>query len=269
MKDPIKISVLGVAGRMGRMILKAITENNQTSIVGATEHKGHKWIGQDIGKLMLGKENGILVSNKPHDVIMQSQAIIDFTKPEVSTDYCALAAQARIVHVIGTTGFSKSQLEKLEFAAQHAVIIRSGNMSLGVNLLTVLTQRVAKALSEDYDIEILEMHHNKKIDAPSGTALMLGEAAANGRGIPLNNPSENSIFELKAERKKGSIGFASLRGGDVVGEHDVIFSTSGERIILRHVATDRMVFARGAVKAAVWGVSKDPGQYNMMNVLDL
>ena len=269
MKDPIKISVLGAAGRMGRMLLKAIIENKGASLVGATEQDGHKWIGQDIGKLMSGTENGILVSNQPHDVILQSQAIIDFTHPDVRVYYSALAAQARIVHVIGTTGFSKSQLDKFELAAQHAIIIRAGNMSLGVNLLTVLTQRVAKALSEDYDIEILEMHHNKKIDAPSGTALMLGEAAANGRGVSLNNPAENSIFELKAERKKGSIGFASLRGGDVVGEHDVIFSASGEQIILRHVATDRMVFARGAVEAAIWGVSKEPGQYNMTDVLGL
>ncbi len=269
MKDPIKISVLGVAGRMGRMILKAIMENKGVNLVGATEQDGHKWIGQDIGKLMFGNENGIVVSDQPHDIVLQSQAIIDFTHPDVSIHYSSLAAQARIVHVIGTTGFSKSQLKKFEFAAQHATIIRAGNMSLGVNLLTSLTQKVAKALNDDYDIEILEMHHNKKIDAPSGTALMLGEAAASGRGVSINNPAENSIFKSKAAREKGSIGFASLRGGDVVGEHDVIFSALGERVILRHVATDRMIFARGAVEAAIWGISKDPGQYNMMDVLGL
>ena len=269
MTDPIKISVLGASGRMGRMLLKAVMENTGTSLVGATEQDGHNWIGQDVGKITLGKENGIIVSNQPRDVVLKSQAIIDFTHPTVSIQYSTLAAQARIVHVIGTTGFSNSQLNKIGLAAQHATIIRAGNMSLGVNLLTILTKSVAKALGEEYDIEILEMHHNRKIDAPSGTALMLGEAAASGRKISLNSPADKSIFDLKAERKKGSIGFASLRGGDVVGEHDVIFSSMGERIILRHVATDRMIFARGAIAAAIWGVGKVPGEYDMTDVLAL
>ena len=269
MVDPIKISILGASGRMGRMLLKAVMENKATKLVGATEKEDHEWIGQDVGKLTLGQENGIFISDNPHEIILRSHAIIDFTQPDVSLYYSTLAAQARIVHVIGTTGFSKNQIEKIELAAQHATIIRAGNMSLGVNLLKVLTKRVAMVLGEDYDIEILEMHHNKKIDAPSGTALMLGEAAATGRDIILEDPSERSIFDLKAERNKGSIGFASLRGGDVVGEHDVIFSSLGERIVLRHVATDRMIFARGAVKAALWGVDKDPGDYDMTDVLGL
>ena len=269
MTDPIKISVLGASGRMGRMLLRAVMENKWTRLVGATEQEGHNWIGQDIGKLTLGKKNGIIVSNQPHEVILKSQAIIDFTHPTVSLQYSTLAAQARIVHVIGTTGFSKQQLKKIGLAAQHATIIRAGNMSLGVNLLTILTKRVAKALGEEFDIEILEMHHNRKIDAPSGTALMLGQAAASGRETSFNSPAGKSIFDLKTERKKGSIGFASLRGGDVVGEHDVIFSSTGERIILRHVATDRMIFARGAITAAVWGIGKGPGEYDMTDVLGL
>ena len=269
MVNPVKISVLGASGRMGRMLLQAITENENAILVGASEKTGHDWVGKDIGALAFGKENGIIVSDQPIDVILKSQAIIDFTHPDVSVTYCALAAQARIVHVIGTTGFSKNQLESIELAAQHATVIKAGNMSLGVNLLTQLTKRVAQALDDDYDIEILEMHHNKKLDAPSGTALMLGEAAASGREVPLTDPTKNSIFELKAQRKKGQIGFASLRGGDVVGEHDVIFSALGERIILRHVATDRMIFARGAVKAAIWGSTKGPAQYDMVDVLGL
>ena len=269
MKDPIKISISGVAGKMGRMIVRAIHENEGASLVGAIEKEGHNWIGQDVGKLISGKENGIFVSDQPHDAILKSQAIIDFSHPDVSVKFLNLTAQARVVHVIGTTGFSKTQLKKFDLAAQHTRIIRAGNMSLGVNLLTLLTKKVAQALGEDFDIEILEMHHNKKIDAPSGTALMLGEAAASGRKIELNDPSENNIFKLTSERRKGSIGFASLRGGDVVGEHDVIFTALGERIILRHVATDRMIFARGAVRAALWGIGKEPGQYNMMDVLNL
>jgi 4-hydroxy-tetrahydrodipicolinate reductase len=269
MANPVKISVLGASGRMGRMLLQAIIENENTILVGASEKTDHDWVGKDVGILVFGKENGIIVSDQPIDVILASQAIIDFTHPDVSVVYSALAAQARIVHVIGTTGFSKNQLETIELAAQHATIIKAGNMSLGVTLLTQLTRRVAKALDEDYDIEILEMHHNKKLDAPSGTALMLGEAAASGRDTLPKEPTKKSIFELKSERKKGEIGFASLRGGDVVGEHDVIFSASGERIILRHVATDRMIFARGAVKAAIWGVTKGPSLYNMVDVLGL
>ena len=269
MANPIKISVLGASGRMGRMLLQAIIENENAILVGASEQTGHNWVGKDVGILAFGKENGIIVSDKPIDVILKSQAIVDFTHPDASVAYSALAAQARIVHVIGTTGFSKNQLEGIELAAQHATVIRAGNMSLGVNLLTQLTRRVAQALDDDYDIEILEMHHNKKLDAPSGTALMLGEAAASGRDIPLTDPKKQSIFDLKSQRKKGEIGFASLRGGDVVGEHDVIFSALGERIILRHVATDRMIFARGAVKAAIWGASKGPAQYDMMDVLGL
>ena len=269
MEDPIKISVLGASGRMGRMLLKAVMQNEKTILVGATEQDGHEWIGQDVGKLALGKKNGVLVSNQPHEIILKSHAIIDFTHPDVSLNYSILSAQARIVHVIGTTGFSKIQLEEIELAAQHATIVRAGNMSVGVNLLTQLTQRVAKALGEEYDIEILEMHHNKKIDAPSGTALMIGEAVASGREMEFNPPTGKSIFDLKSEREKGSIGFASLRGGDVVGEHDVIFSSNGERIILKHIATDRMIFAKGAIAAATWGVGKGPGQYDMKDVLGL
>ena len=269
MVNPVKVSVLGASGRMGRMLLQAIVENQNTVLVGATEKTGHNWVGKDVGVLAFGKENGVIVSDQPIDAILKSQAIIDFTHPDASVVYCALAAQARIVHVIGTTGFSKKQLESIDLAAQHATIIRAGNMSLGVNILTQLTRRVAQALDDDYDIEILEMHHNKKLDAPSGTALMLGEAAASGREAPLTDPTKKSIFDSKSQRKKGEIGFASLRGGDVVGEHDVIFSALGERIVFRHIATDRMIFARGAVKAAIWGSTKGPAQYDMVDVLGL
>ncbi len=269
MKNPIRISVIGASGRMGQMLVKAVVENEDTKLVGVIEEDGHDWIGQDIGKLILGREIGVFVSDQPYEVILKSQAMIDFTRPEVSVKYSTFAAQARIVHVIGTTGFTESHLKKFELAAQHAAIVRAGNMSLGVNLLTLLTKKVSQVLGEDFDIEILEMHHNQKIDAPSGTALMLGEAAAAGRGISLLDPAESSIFKAKSKRQKGSIGFAALRGGDVVGEHDVIFSSLGERIILRHVATDRMIFARGAVAAAIWGIDKDPGQYSMSDVLSL
>ena len=164
---------------------------------------------------------------------------------------------------------SEDDLEKLEPASRHAVIVRAGNMSLGVNLLTKLTEKVAAALDEDFDIEIIEAHHHHKVDAPSGTALMLGEAAAAGRGVLLSDVRDSGRDGITGARERGDIGFAAIRGGDIVGEHDVLFAAAGERIILRHVATDRSIFARGALKAALWGMGKKPGQYDMMDVLGL
>jgi len=269
MPKPIRIAILGVSGRMGQMLVRAVAENQKVMLVGVTERPGHDWIGKDIGIMTSGKQNGIIVSDKPINVFVNTDAVIDFTSPEATVAHSILSAQARIIHVIGTTGFSKEQIKKIEIASQHAIIIRAGNMSLGINMLTQLTKQVSAALDDQYDIEIVEMHHNKKLDAPSGTALMLGGAAAKGRQISLNNPSSQSIFDKKSERARGEIGFASIRGGDVVGEHDVIFSAPGERIVLRHIATDRMIFARGAIKAAIWGIKMDPGNYDMIDVLGL
>ena len=178
-------------------------------------------------------------------------------------------AQTRSVHVVGTTGFTDDQIAGFEPAARHAVIVRAGNMSLGVNLLTELTRKVAAALDEDFDIEIVESHHRHKVDAPSGTALMLGEAAAEGRGVALQDVADRGRDGITGARGEGRIGFAALRGGDVVGEHDVIFAAAGERVVLRHIATDRAIFARGALKAALWGIGQKPGQYDMMDVLGL
>jgi 4-hydroxy-tetrahydrodipicolinate reductase len=164
---------------------------------------------------------------------------------------------------------SEDEIAKLAPAARHATIIRAGNMSLGVNLLVQLTKKVAAALDEDFDIEVIEAHHNKKVDAPSGTALMLGEAAAEGRGVSLADVRDSGRDGITGARKRGDIGFTAIRGGDIVGEHDVLFAAPGERITLRHVATDRAVFARGAVKAAIWGLDKGPGEYDMLDVLGL
>ncbi|MEE2773748.1 MAG: 4-hydroxy-tetrahydrodipicolinate reductase [Pseudomonadota bacterium] len=269
MKKPVNLAILGVSGRMGQMLYKAAEEYSEVNLVAASEKLGHEWIGQDLGRLMVGKPSGIKVSDQPTDVFAISDAVIDFTTPEASIAHAALSAQARIVHVIGTTGFDSDHIEKLNLASMHARLIRAGNMSLGVNLLTQLTQQVAAALDESYDIEIVEMHHNKKVDSPSGTALMLGKAAAAGRNDTLEKLASYQRHGYTGARKKGSIGFASSRGGDVVGEHDVIFSAFGERLILRHIATDRMIFSRGAIKAAIWGVDKEPGHYDMLDVLGL
>jgi 4-hydroxy-tetrahydrodipicolinate reductase len=269
MTGDVGIAVLGASGRMGRMLVEAVRATPGARLSGATERPGHPWVGRDLGAAMGGPDIGIVVVDEPIEVFAVSQAALDFTTPAATMAHAELAAQARLVHVIGTTGLARDQLERLAAAARHAVLVRAGNMSLGVNLLTVLTRRVAEALGPDYDVEILEMHHRAKVDAPSGTALMLGEAAAAGRRANLADLALRGRDGETGPRPDGAIGFASLRGGDVVGEHEVIFAGAGERIVLRHVATDRMLFARGAVRAALWGQDRDPGLYDMIDVLGL
>ena len=268
-QNPLAIAVTGVSGRMGQMLVRAIAEREDATLAGATERPGHPWIGRDLGEAMGGKATGITVSDDPLPAFAGVRAVLDFTAPEATVAHADIAAQARLVHVIGTTGFGDEDLARISAAARHATVIRAGNMSLGVNLLTVLTRKVAEALDPDFDIEIVEMHHHHKLDAPSGTALMLGQAAAEGRGVELPEVADRGRDGDTGARRRGDIGFAALRGGDVVGEHDVIFAGMGERIVLRHIASDRMIFARGAVKAALWGRSRKPGEYSMIDVLGL
>jgi len=263
------IVITGATGRMGQMLVRQVAASETARLVGAIEREGHEALGSDIGEIAGLGALGVKLEDDPLPAFSRAQAVIDFTAPAATLEFAALAAQARAVHVIGTTGMNDDEIAQLEPASRHAVIIRAGNMSLGVNLLTQLTRKVAEALDEDYDIEVIEAHHNQKVDAPSGTALMLGEAAAQGRGKPLNELRDSGRDGITGARKKGDIGFSAIRGGDIVGEHDVMFAASGERIILRHVATDRTVFARGALKAALWGQDKAPGQYDMIDVLGL
>ena len=263
------IVVTGASGRMGRMLVREVLATDGCRLVGAVEREGSDWVGQDVGTAMGGAAVGVTVTDDPVEAIARAQAVIDFTAPAATVAFAELAAQARAVHVIGTTGLSADDLKKLAAAARHAPVIRAGNMSLGVNLLAGLTRRVAAALGEDWDIEIVKAHHRMKVDAPSGTALMLGEAAAEGRGAALDALRTPAREGVTGARIQGSIGFAAIRGGDVVGEHDVIFAGAGERVILRHVATDRSIFARGAVRAAIWGQDTGPGEYDMADVLGL
>ena len=263
------IVITGVSGRMGRMLAATVAASGKARLVGAVERKGHGWIGQDLGQAMGGRANGVTVTDDPLEAFAKAQAVIDFTAPAATVDFAALAAQARAVHVIGTTGLEPEHLAKIKAAARHAVIVRAGNMSLGVNLLVRLTRKVAEALDADWDIEIVEAHHRMKVDAPSGTALMLGQAAAEGRGVTLDEVRDSGRDGITGARERGHIGFAAIRGGDIVGEHDVIFAGEGERIVLRHVATDRALFARGALRAALWGQDRKPGEYDMMDVLGL
>lgn len=269
MAEVMGVAVAGVAGRMGQMLARAVAEAPELALVGATVRPGHAWEGVDLAEPLGPGMAGVRATADPLEAFRTAAAILDFTTPALTGQTAVIAAQARAVHVIGTTGFSEAEIAALAPAARHSVQIRAGNMSLGVNVLTVLARQVAAALDPSYDIEIVEMHHRHKADAPSGTALMLGEAAAAGRGIPLTEVAERGRDGLTGPRAAGRIGFAALRGGDVAGEHDVIFAAEGERVVLRHIATDRMIFARGAVKAALWGRSRAPGAYTMLDVLGL
>jgi 4-hydroxy-tetrahydrodipicolinate reductase len=264
-----RIAVTGAAGRMGRELVRVIASTSGCSLSGGTEPPGSPHIGADLGVLAGLPPLGVVVTSDPLELVVRSDAVIDFTSPAATVEMAGLVANARIVHVIGTTGLSESDEAAINAAARHATVIKAGNMSLGVNLLTAVTRRIAEALDADFDIEVVEMHHRHKVDAPSGTALMLGAAAAEGRGIDLSSHSVRARDGHTGPRNRGDIGFATLRGGSVIGDHTVIFAGEGERIEVTHRAADRSVFARGAVKAAIWGQGKGPGLFNMIDVLGL
>lgn len=265
----IRIVVAGAAGRMGRTLIREIMETEGSVLAGAFEHPDSRQLGLDAGVLAGLEPLGLTIAADPLPLIANTDALIDFSAPAASLAHAAFAAQARIVHVIGTTGFSSADEAKLAAAARHATIVRSGNFSLGVNLLAVMTKKLAQVLGPQFDIEILEMHHRHKADAPSGTALMLGRAAAEGRGVSLESEAVHARQGQTGPRPIGSIGFAVLRGGSVVGEHSVMFAADKERITLSHSAEDRSIFARGAVRAALWAQGKKPGLYSMADVLAL
>lgn len=263
----MKLAVVGAAGRMGRMLVRTIAETPGLALHAALEHAGSSALGKDSGMLAGLGDNGVPVTSDPLEAVVHAQGIIDFSTPATTVAMAALAAQARIAHVIGTTGLSADDLAKIAAAARHAPIVRSGNMSLGVNLLAALVEKAAQALGPAWDIEILEMHHRMKVDAPSGTALLLGEAAAKGRNIALDDHSVRARDGHTGARREGDIGFATLRGGTVVGDHSVIFASAGERLTLTHNAEDRGLFARGAAQAALWARNRKPGLYSMRDVL--
>ncbi|MBL8580245.1 MAG: 4-hydroxy-tetrahydrodipicolinate reductase [Mesorhizobium sp.] len=262
--------VVGAAGRMGLTLVRAIASIPGAKVAAAIERKGSSDIGRDVGELAGLGPIGVKITDDPLPAFAKADGVLDFTAPAATTEFAGYAAQARIVHVIGTTGCSAADDAKIAAAARHATIVKSGNMSLGVNLLAVLVEQAARALDpEDFDIEILEMHHKHKVDAPSGTALLLGEAAARGRAIALADNSVRVRDGHTGARDAGAIGFATLRGGSVVGDHSVILAGPGERITLSHHAEDRAIFARGAVKAALWARDKKAGLYSMRDVLGL
>lgn len=266
----MKLAVVGAAGRMGGALIRAIDEIDGVRLTGAVEREGSPAIGRDAGELAGLGPCGVAVTGDALPVLAEADGVLDFTRPEATCAVAELAAQARIVHVVGTTGLSGDDDAAIAAAARHARIVRSGNMSLGVNLLAVLVEQAARALAAgQWDIEVLEMHHRHKVDAPSGTALLLGEAAARGRAIDLAASAIRARDGHTGPRPDGAIGFATLRGGSVVGEHSVILAGEGEEVVLTHRAGDRAIFARGAVRAALWAREKKPGLYSMRDVLGL
>jgi 4-hydroxy-tetrahydrodipicolinate reductase len=266
----MRLIVTGAAGRMGRMVIRTIQESAGVTVIGALERPGSPALGEDAGTIAgLAAPLGIKITEDPLALMMSADGVIDFSSPVGSVELAALAAQARIADVIGVTGLGEDDLAKIAAAARHAPIVRSGNMSLGVNLIAGLVKAAARALGPEFDIEIVEMHHRMKVDAPSGTALMLGEAAAKGRGVELASHSARGRDGFTGARKTGDVGFAALRGGTVTGDHSVIFAGDHERIVISHHAEDRAIFARGAVKAALWAHDRKPGLYAMADVLGM
>ncbi|MEN3348083.1 MAG: 4-hydroxy-tetrahydrodipicolinate reductase [Bradyrhizobium sp.] len=265
----MRLIVAGAGGRMGRTLTRVISETPGAVLVGALEAPGSELLGKDAGVLAGLPANGVALSGDLWTMSANADGILDFTVPAASIANVAIAAERGLVHVIGTTGMSPSDDAVIRSVTDRAIVVKSGNMSLGVNLLAALVKRVAQSLDQSFDIEILELHHKSKIDAPSGTALMLGEAAAAGRQIALSQHSARGRDGLTGARRPGDIGFASLRGGTAAGDHSVIFAGPYERLTLSHHAEDRTLFAQGALKAALWAHGKKPGMYSMTDVLGL
>ena len=264
----MRLVVTGAAGRMGRTLVKAVCEAQGCELAGALERPGSIALGEDPGLLAGAGKTGITIGDDPA-VLAEADGVLDFTSPAATVRFAEVAARHGLVHVVGTTGLSEDDLSGLRAASDRARIVQSGNMSMGVNLLAALVRKVAATLGETFDVEILEMHHRMKVDAPSGTALLFGEAAAQGRGIALRDKAVRSRDGHTGARRPGDIGFAALRGGTVVGEHSVIFAGPQERIELAHRAEDRGIFANGALRAALWARERSPGYYTMADVLGL
>ncbi len=265
----MKIGITGCAGRMGRMLIAEVSGREGAELAAGAEHPGHEAVGRDLGVLAGGEPIGIEVTADPQALFGAAETVIDFTTPESTMANAEMAAATGRSLIIGTTGLEAGHQAAIDRAAEKTVIVQAANMATGVNLLLGLVGRVSRVLGPDYDIEIVEMHHRHKVDAPSGTALALGRAAADGRGVELEDVAARGRDGLTGARRQGDIGFASLRGGDVAGDHTVVFAGPGERIELTHRAADRSIFARGAVSAALWCEGRRPGRYSMADVLNL
>ena len=264
-----KIGVMGCAGRMGRMNLTVALQNPQAVIAGGVEPAGSPALGRDLGSLIGDEALGLAVSDDADALFAAADVVVEFSSPDASAEHAGLAAKHKTCHLIGTTGLGPAHQAAIEAAATETAILQAANTCLGVNILQSLVEQAARALDTGYDIEVLEMHHRHKVDAPSGTALLLGSAAAKGRGVELEGVAQKVRDGITGPRKSGDIGFATLRGGSVPGEHSVIFAGEDERVELTHKAGDRIIFARGAIAAALWLQGKPPGHYSMADMLGL
>ena len=265
----IKIGVAGCAGRMGQAIIRQVSQTGGCLIAGGVEPDGHQAVGEDLGSLAGLDPLGIAVTTDADALFQASDVVIEFSVPEATVLHAGLAAQSGTGFIAGTTGLDSGEQLQIEAAAARAPIVQAANFSLGINVLLALTTKLSGLLNEDFDIEVLEMHHRDKVDAPSGTALALGRAAALGRGVDLDAVADRGRDGITGARRRGDIGFAVLRGGNVAGDHSVVFAADDERIELSHRATDRAIFARGAVQAALWVSGKPPGLYGMADILDI
>ena len=265
----LKIGIVGCAGRMGQMLVRTVAASDRCLVVGGSEQPRSAAVGRDLGLVAGIDALGVSVTADPADLFAQADAVLEFTSPAATIQHAELAAKKKKIHVIGTTGFEPPQMAVLHRAAKQTAIMLAPNMSVGLNLLLRMVEQMAHALDTDWDIEILEMHHRNKVDAPSGTALALGRAAAAGRGADLDHVAKRVRDGITGARRRGDIGFAVLRGGDVVSDHRIIFASEGERVELTHIATSREIYARGALRAALWAQGRPPGLYSMADVLGL
>lgn len=263
-----KIVIAGVTGRMGHALLEGVFADQDFQLHGALDRAGSPQLGRDAGE-QFGRNTGVVISDDIEATLKDADVLVDFTRPEASLQYLAVCKKLHVKHVIGTTGFSTEEKARIDAVAKEIAIVFAPNMSVGVTLLISLVEQAAKVLSEGYDIEVVEMHHRHKVDAPSGTALRLGEAAAQGLGVSLDACAVYAREGVTGEREAGKIGFATLRGGDVVGDHTVVLAGIGERVELTHKASSRATFAQGALRAAKYLNAQSSGLYDMRDVLSL
>lgn len=263
----MKIGIVGAAGRMGRMLIAAIVATDGASLAGGCEAAGHADLGKDLGALAGIDDQGMVLTSDARALFDACDAMIDFTAPVATVAHAALAAETNTALIIGTTGLDAAQQASVDAAGANTAVVQAANYSVGVNLLLGLVEQASRILPDAYDIEVLEMHHHHKVDAPSGTALALGQAAAAGRNVNLDDVADKVRDGITGARKQGDIGFATLRGGDVVGDHTVMYAGPGERIEISHKAASREIFAGGAVRAALWACNQKPGVYSMKDVL--
>ena len=264
----MKIAIAGATGRMGKMLIEAVLNTPDAQLVGALEHTGSTQVGEDAGAF-LGKKTGVTITTDIAAALSGAEYLIDFTRPEGTMAHLAIAQKTGSKMIIGTTGLNAEQLDSLKIASKNLAIVFAPNMSVGVNVTFKLLEVAAKMLSEGYDIEVIEAHHRHKVDAPSGTALRMGEVIAEALGEKLDEVAVFAREGHTGERKQGSIGFATIRGGDIVGDHTVLFAGEGERIEISHKSSSRQSYAQGSLRAARFLQKQATGLFDMQDVLGL